>query len=100
MILNSKRDKRIHTVVTDSNARVYIAKTNSEYGSFLIFGQRSSSNIFELVNTHRNDDFTILKFGETVINYEKSNDGALILKIPEYTSVYIISGNDLSFSLN
>ena len=98
--LNSKRDKRIYTVATDSNAGVYIVKTDTIYESFLIFGQRGNLNIFDLVNTHNNDDFTMLRLGGAVIGYEKSNNGALILKIPEYASACIISGNDLSFSLN
>lgn len=87
-------------MATDSNAGVYIVKTDTIYESFLIFGQRGNLNIFDLVNTHNNDDFTMLRLGGAVIGYEKSNNGALILKIPEYASACIISGNDLSFSLN
>ena len=97
---NSKRDKRIYRVATDSNAEAYIVKTNSVYESFMIFGQRANIDIFDIINTHNNDNFTILRLGGAVIDYEGSNNGALVLKIPEYASACIISGNDLSFSLN
>lgn len=98
--LNSKRDNRIHEVVTASNAETYIAKTNSIYESFMIFGQKDHINILDIINTHSNDNFTILRLGGAVVDYEGSNNGALVLKIPEFTSVCIISGNDLSLSLN
>ena len=100
--LNSdlKNFSKIRIAETSSVAKTYIVKTNSIYESFLIFGQRNSSNIFELVNTHNNDNFTIARHGDTVINYESGNSGALVLKIPEYTSVCIISKNDMSFSIN
>lgn len=99
-LLNSKRDNRIHMVATTSNAETYIAKTNSIYESFMIFGQKADINIFDIINTHNNDNFTILRLGGAVIDYGGSNNGALVLKIPEYASACIISGNDLSFSLN
>lgn len=100
--LNSdlKNFSKIRIAETDSVAKTYIVKTNSVYECFLIFGQRNSLNIFELVNTHNNDNFTILRLSDTVINYESGNSGALVLKIPEYTSVCIISKNDMSFSIN
>lgn len=100
--LNSdlKNFSKIRIAETNSVAKTYIVKTNSIYESFLIFGQRISSNIFELVNTHNNDNFTIARLGDTVINYESGNSGALVLKIPDYTSVCIISKNDMSFSIN
>lgn len=87
-------------MVTSSNAEAYIVKTNSLYGSFMIFGQRDNIDIFDIINTHNNDNFTILRLGGAVIDYERSNNGAFVLKMPEYASVCIISGNDLSFSLN
>lgn len=87
-------------VVTASNAKTYIAKTNSIYESFMIFGQHANINIFDIINTHNNDNFTILRLGGATIDYEGINNGALVLKMPEYTSTCIISGNDLSFSLN
>ena len=87
-------------MATDSNAGVYIVKTDTIYESFMIFGQKADINIFDIINTHNNDNFTMLRLGGAVIGYEKSNNGALILKIPEYASVCIIGGNDLSFSLN
>ena len=98
--LNSKRDKRIYRVVTDSSVKVYTVKTASIYESFLFFGQRADVDIFDIINTHNNDNFTMLRLGGAVIDYEKSNNGVLVFKIPEYTSVCIIAGNDLSFSLN
>lgn len=100
LTLNSKRDKRIYRVATDSNAEAYIVKTNSVYESFMIFGQRANIDIFDIINTHNNDNFTILRLGGAVIDYEGSNNGALVLKIPEYASACIISGNDLNLSLN
>lgn len=98
--LNSKRDKRICRVATNSNSEVHTVKTDSLYESFLIFGQRAGIDIFEIINTHNNDNYTMLRLGGAIIDYEKSNNGALILKIPEYASISIIAGNDLSFSLN
>ena len=87
-------------MVTNSNAEAYIVKTASIYESFLIFGQRADIDIFDIINTHNNDNFTMLRLGGAVIDYEKSNNGVLVLKIPEYTSICIVAGNDLSFSLN
>lgn len=87
-------------VATTSNAETYIVKTNSLYECFMIFGQRASIDIFDIINTHSNDNFTMLRLGGAVIDYEKRNNGVLVLKIPEYTSICIIAGNDLSFSLN
>ena len=87
-------------MATDSNAEAYIVKTNSVYESFMIFGQRAGIDIFEIINTHNNDNYTMLRLGGAIIDYEKSNNGALILKIPEYASICIIAGNDLSLSLN
>ena len=98
--LNSKRDKRICRVVTNSNSEVHTVKTDSLYESFLIYGQRAGIDIFEIINTHNNDNYTMLRLGGAIIDYEKSNNGALILKIPEYASICIIAGNDLSSSLN
>lgn len=86
-------------MATDYNAKDYIVKTNSLYESFIIFGQRANLNIFEFVNTHNNENFTMLRLGDTVINYESRNNGTLVIKIPEYTSVGIISINDMSLSL-
>ena len=87
-------------MVTNSNSEVHTVKTDTLYESFLIFGQRADINIFDIINTHNNDNFTMLRFGGTVIDYEKSNNGVLVLKIPEYTSICIIAGNDLSLGLN
>ena len=87
-------------MVTSSNAEAYIVKTNSLYESFMIFGQRANIDIFDIINTHNNDNFTMLRLGGAVIDYERSNNGALVLKIPEYASICVVAGNDLSFSLN
>ena len=100
--LNSdlKNFSKIRIAGASTVEKTYIVKTNSIYESFLIFGQKNSSNIFELVNTHNNDNLTIVRLADTVITYERGNSGALVLKIPDYTSVCIISKNDMSFNIN
>ena len=100
--LNSdlKNFSKIRIAGASDVEKTYIVKTNSIYESFLIFGQKNSSNIFELVNTHNNDNLTIVRLADTVITYERGNSGALVLKIPDYTSVCIISKNDMSFNIN
>ena len=93
--LNSDHDGLIRRITTDANARDYTIKTIQNYECFLIFGQQSSDNILDLVNTHANENVTILRLATSRIDYEKANNGGLVIKIPAFTSIYIITNKTM-----
>lgn len=92
--LNSKRILRISN---DTDSEKYFTVSSSQpYDTFIIFGQRDRTGIFDIVSTHNTSDITKLTLDSKSITYENAGTGKILMTLPAYSTVQIISGTAIT----
>ena len=98
--LNELNSKQIR-ISNDADLEIsYTIKSTSKYDTFFILGQKDTSGIADIVNTHNTGNITLLRLDSKIINYAKADAGTFCLTMPGYSSVCVMCGNTLSVERN